>query len=127
MIRGTTDPQSSHAMVVMTPGNGVAFQHRDAPGGFSFGIDLPGISVPHWVRITRQPIAGPPGRFEFSGFHSFDGVNWISMGPAAVVAMDSKALAGMAVTSHTVTSNDPNDIVGLEELNEATFERISLQ
>src|SRR6185437_7778680 len=38
MIRATLDADSAHAMVVVTPGNGVAFQHRPAKGAPSVHV-----------------------------------------------------------------------------------------
>jgi hypothetical protein len=127
MIRDTLDPRSPHAMVVMTPGKGVAFQHRDAQGGASSNTNLAEITTPHWVRVRRDPVAGRPGQFLLSGFHSSDGVAWQPLGQPVQVGMGGDALAGMAVTSHTVTTDDPNSLVGIEELNVATFERVDLE
>jgi hypothetical protein len=115
-------------MVVMTPTNGVAFQHRDARAAASVSFSIPGVKLPHWARVVRDPVPGQLGRFRFIGFHSDDGIAWLQVGQPVEFGMADKHLAGLAVTSHTVTNpNDPNRIIGLEELNESTFESVELQ
>ncbi|MFB0552588.1 MAG: hypothetical protein ACETWQ_04650, partial [Phycisphaerae bacterium] len=55
MIRDTLEPGSRHAMVVVTPGNGVAFQYRDnADGASSTAAQETGITAPQWVKIERS-------------------------------------------------------------------------
>jgi hypothetical protein len=127
MLRESLDPQSPHAMVVMTPENGVAFQHRDSHAAASINFNIAGVKLPHWVRIVRDPVPGQAGRFRFTGFHSADGSNWFQVDQPVEFGMAGQHLAGLAVTSHTVTTNDPNSIIGLEELNESTFESVELQ
>jgi len=54
MVRETLDPNSRHAMVVVTPESGVAFQYREHTGGDSEQSGrVAGITAPHWVRLTR--------------------------------------------------------------------------
>jgi hypothetical protein len=119
MIRDTLDPGSRHATVVLTPGNGVAFQQRLTAGGFSTNMNLAGVASPHWVRVVCESVVGQAGQFRLSGLHSFDGVNWAPVGPPIVLGLGAAVKAGLVVSSHTVTTNEPNSLIGLEELNPA--------
>jgi hypothetical protein len=125
MVRATLDPDSPNALVALTPGNGVTFQQRRAKGGPSTAAFTTGFAAPRWLRLVAEPVAGQPGQFRFSGFHSADGAGWVQVGTPVVFALGIGPLAGLAVCSHTVTSTDPHD-VGLEELNLSTFDEVSL-
>jgi hypothetical protein len=104
MIRDTLDADSPHAMVVVTPGRGAAFQHRPAKGAASNHMPFTRpVAAPFWVRVTRTP---QNGLFAFRGFVSPDGNNWEQVGTEVHVPMGAHALAGMAVTAHTDPPND---------------------
>ncbi|MHC4207623.1 MAG: PA14 domain-containing protein, partial [Planctomycetota bacterium] len=47
MIRETLDPDSSHAMMVVTPGSGASFQRRPGTGATSLNTDSAGIVAPY--------------------------------------------------------------------------------
>ena len=104
MIRENLDADSPHAMVVITPGRGAAFQHRPTKGATS--NDMPftrPVATPFWVRVTRTP---QDASFVFRGFVSPDGNNWEQVGTEVHISMGAHALAGMAVTAHTDPPND---------------------
>jgi hypothetical protein len=76
--------------------------------------------------LTRSYNNERTGKFQFSGFHSADGINWLLIGQITIT-MGGGANAGLADCTHTVTANEPNSIIGLEELNVSTFEHVDLQ
>ncbi len=92
MIRERLDATSAHAMMIVTPGNGVAFQFRNSTAGPSAGSTLPGINAPRWVRIVRQ-------QNTITGFESVDGSNWNEVG-SAYIPMAEEVYIGLCVTSH---------------------------
>jgi hypothetical protein len=118
MIRESLDADSPHAMVVVTPGQGAAFQHRPAKGAASNHMPFTRpVAAPFWVRIMRIP---QDGSFVFRGFVSPDGKNWEQVGTEVHIQMGAHALAGMAVTAHT---DPPNN--HLQDLCVAVIDRIT--
>lgn len=97
MIRETTAAGSARAMMVVTPGNGFAFQYRAATGGASASVSGPALNPApnNWVRLTRSGTL-------ISAYVSADGNTWTQVG-TAVVSMASSVSAGLAVTSHDNT------------------------
>jgi len=92
MIRETRDPGSRHAMVVVTTGNGVAFQRRTTTSGASTHTAGAAAKAPYWVKLVRQGST-------FIALQSQDGQSWSVIG-SDTVSMASSALVGLAVTSH---------------------------
>jgi hypothetical protein len=93
MIRASLDPGSPHAMVVVTPGNGVSFQRRLLAGGSSEDTTLPGPQAPYWVRLTRTGDT-------LAAAHSLTGVDpWADLG-TVTLPMSASVYIGLAVTSH---------------------------
>lgn len=92
MIRESLAPGSRHAMVVVTPGNGAAYQCRLTPGASSLHTAGPGLAAPAWVRIRRQGDV-------FIGSVSVDGQAWTEI-TRRTIAMPTDVLVGLAVTSH---------------------------
>jgi hypothetical protein len=98
MIRETLDPDSAHAMMVITPGQGAAFQFRPAKGSQSVNVSFATrVTAPCWVQLVRVPVASS---FNFVGSVSTDGVKWMQVG-STTFAMAANAFSGMAVTAHT--------------------------
>ncbi len=95
MIRETLETGSKHAMVVVTPSNGVSFQRRIETDGASTSTDAAGLTAPHWVRLTRTGSA-------FTAQQSADGEAWvdIEVAPALTISMANDVYIGLAVTSH---------------------------
>jgi hypothetical protein len=93
MIRETLNPDSSHAMIVVTPAQGVSFQRRPGTGATSLNTDAAGIVAPYWVKIERD-IAG-----NFTGYSSANGTTWELLGTEPI-PMSANAYVGLAVTSH---------------------------
>jgi len=107
MIRETLEPDSKHAMMLVSGGSGggKAFQHRPITGQPSFsahGGDQ--VTPPIWVKLSRVGDT-------FTGYYSFDGVNWIeqenwsldggvlAFNPATI-EMARDVYIGLFVTSH---------------------------
>ena len=102
MIREDLTPQSRHAFVCVTPGQGAAFQRRRDPGGTSFTTTQGGPTAPHWVRLDR----GFGG--VFTAWHSTDGINWTDVNDGGTgdswdtISMTDPVYVGLALTSHNV-------------------------
>ena len=94
MIRETLDPDSSHAMMVVTPASGISFQRRPNTGGTSIGDTTAGITAPYWVKIERD-IAG-----YITAYSSTNGSTWQMLGVPESIQMGSNVNIGLAVTSH---------------------------
>ena len=78
MVRESLASNSKHAMTVVTPANGVAFQWRDTTGGNSGNVNSSGVAEPsYWVRVTRI------GNI-LAGFASSNGANWTQISSATV-------------------------------------------
>jgi regulation of enolase protein 1 (concanavalin A-like superfamily) len=92
MIRESLNANSSHAMVVVTPGNGVSFQRRASTGSSSFDTNHSGLSAPYWVRIVRSGNT-------FTAYRSSDGTNWTTIA-SQTITMSTTVYIGLAVTSH---------------------------
>ena len=94
MIRETLDPDSAHAMMVVTPGSGVSFQRRPGTGATSIDDTTGGITAPYWIKIERD-LAG-----NFKAYSSADGSSWQMQGLAEPIQMASNVYIGLALTSH---------------------------
>jgi hypothetical protein len=93
MIRETLDPGSIHAMMVVTPAQGVSFQRRFMTDSTSSDTTTGGIEAPHWVKIERD-LAG-----NFTAYHSTNGSIWEMQG-SENIQMSSNVYIGLALTSH---------------------------
>ena len=94
MIRDTLDPNSMHAMAVVTPGQGVSFQYRTSTAGGSEETTQAGITAPLWVKLERR-IGG-----ELAASYSTDGSSWTPLGSAVAIGMAGDVYVGLALTSH---------------------------
>ena len=94
MIRETLNPDSAHAMMVVTPASGVSFQRRPATADTSVGDTVAAIAAPHWVKIDRT-ISG-----NFTASHSTNGTTWEMVGTPQGIPMSSNVYIGLALTSH---------------------------
>ncbi|NJO00508.1 MAG: T9SS type A sorting domain-containing protein [Bacteroidia bacterium] len=93
MIRESAAADAKHAMIVVTPSNGVSFQYRSTTGGSMAQQSTPGVA-PKWLRLVRS------GNI-FSAFHSDDPTTkgWTSWGTIQI-SMSENVLIGLALTSH---------------------------
>jgi hypothetical protein len=119
MIRERLDGTSPHAMMVVTPGSGAAFQFRSADGGASANVSFPNpMAAPCWVRLVR---AGTSAAYTFTGSVSIDSTNWTQVGQATF-AMNTSAFAGMPVCAHSSNTNP-----ALQDLCVAVIDKMTLQ
>ena len=94
-IRATTDAGSIHAMLVATPGNGVAFQFRSNTNDYMTHSGAGAASFPNaWVRLIRNgnTITAYKGT-------DAEGTNWEQVGSVTLELPDS-VLVGLLVTAH---------------------------
>lgn len=93
MIRETQDPDSKHAMLVLTPDNGSSFQYRSSTGG-SMSSTTPGDgpTVPYWVKLVRFGDL-------LASYKSADGTTWAHVASQSV-PMAQDVWIGLCVTSH---------------------------
>jgi hypothetical protein len=123
MIRQGLDATSPHAMMVITPGNGAAFQFRAAQGGASTNVSFPApaggtlLAAPCWVQLVRS---GTAAAYTFTGSVSTDGVTWSQVGQTTF-AMTAAAFAGMPVCAHA-----SNTQPALQDLCVATIDKVTL-
>ena len=94
MIRDTLDPNSAHAMVAVTPVNGVWFGRRIAAGQSSTSIKDPKVAAPVWVKLERS-LGGL-----VRAYYSADGSTWTPLGSPEPIIMNMPVYIGLALTSH---------------------------
>lgn len=109
MMRETLAAGSRHALMCLTPGNGLAFQRRTATGGTSVHTSGGASGAPIWVRLVRSGNT-------ITAFRSTNGTSWIQVA-TDTVAMASQIFVGLAVTSHAnsvinVSTFDNVQVVG---------------
>ncbi|MHC4203190.1 MAG: hypothetical protein ACYSTT_00955 [Planctomycetota bacterium] len=94
MIRETLNPDSKHAMMIVSAASGVSFQRRIEVGGDSTSDTTGDITAPYWVKIERD-IAG-----NFTASSSANGSTWEMQGVWENISMSSNVYVGLALTSH---------------------------
>jgi len=98
MIRETLDPDSTHAMVFVTPGQGVVFEYRPLTGDNNLGAagQQTGITAPYWVKLERS-ISG-----SFTASYSANGTTWQQLPNTSManIQMNANVYIGLAVTAH---------------------------
>jgi type II secretory pathway pseudopilin PulG len=92
MIRETLTGGSKHAMMVVTPGNGTAFQRRTTTDGISTHTAGSVVTAPYWVKLIRRGNT-------LTGYESPNGAVWTQVG-SDTVTMASSVYIGLCVTSH---------------------------
>jgi len=92
MIRNTLDANSSHAMMVMSAANGLAFQRRTSTGGSSSHTAGTNTNAPYWVRLTRSGS-------RLTAYESQTGANWAQVG-TVTISMPDPVYVGLMVTAH---------------------------
>lgn len=105
MIRDSLETTSSHALLAVTPENGMAFQNRPSEGSISFHTDVGPHSFPVWIRLERIGTA-------ITAYRSEDGSNWVDVGTTSP-AMEETDYIGVFLTSHNNAA-----------LGEATFDNL---
>jgi regulation of enolase protein 1 (concanavalin A-like superfamily) len=96
MIRASVDEGSPHAFMLVSAGNGYAFQRRVQTASGSRHTSGGSDAAPKWVRLVR---AGD----KFSAYTSGDGIKWRLVGVERI-PMGTQVMAGLAVSSHVATA-----------------------
>jgi regulation of enolase protein 1 (concanavalin A-like superfamily) len=91
MIREDLSASARQASVIVSPGNGVAFEWRAAPGSASSYVGASG-SAPQWLKLVRTGTT-------ISAYVSPDGSTWTPVG-TTTLNTGSTVYIGLAVTSH---------------------------
>lgn len=92
MFRETLLPDSRHAFMCVSAGNGAALQYRTTAAGDSGSATPFGSGPPRWLRLVRSGST-------FTGYASADGITWTQAG-TATLALPATIQVGLAVTSH---------------------------
>jgi regulation of enolase protein 1 (concanavalin A-like superfamily) len=92
MIRATTAPGSMHGFMLVSGGNGSAFQRRPTTNGSSLHTSGVGTSPPWWVRLDRIGNT-------LKAYESADGETW-SLVATQTTALPPTILVGLGVGSH---------------------------
>ena len=92
MIRATTAPGSMHGFMLVSGGNGSAFQRRPTTNGSSLHTSGVGTSPPWWVRLDRVGNT-------LKAYESADGETW-SLVATQTTALPPTILVGLGVGSH---------------------------
>jgi hypothetical protein len=91
-MRNSLSSESRHAIMIMSAGNGAAFQRRVQDGGSSTHTAGRNFRAPHWVRLVRT------GNI-FTGYESTDGSDWHIV-DSENISMNASIFIGLAVTAH---------------------------
>ncbi|MBA3699994.1 MAG: DUF4038 domain-containing protein [Planctomycetes bacterium] len=92
MIREGTAGNARHALMAVTPGNGVAFQRRTTTGGASAHTAASRATAPVWLRLVRTGNV-------ITGYESGNGTSWVQAG-SLTLALTGDVRIGLCVTSH---------------------------
>jgi|GEM_PF-190187 len=103
MIRESLNADAKHAMLVVTPGNGVSFQRRTLASDASAFNAVAGIQTPQWLKLTRTGDV-------FTAQYSPDGSVWQDVTATdeagnridVSIPMSGAVYIGLALTSHNV-------------------------
>jgi len=101
MIRSGLTPLDLQVDMIGAPSNRIEWMYRATAGGGTteVALDVNSIQLPHWVKLTRQGNT-------FTGYHSTDGVNWVSItegdstSSSVEIQMAGTVYIGLVVTSH---------------------------
>src|SRR5439155_17874933 len=89
-----SDPSSPHAMIIVSPSKGIAFQRRTSEGGVSVSTQGPALTAPVWLRMVRM------GSTVKAYYRKNTTDLWTLLGQETFTNFDPLANIGMAVTSH---------------------------
>ena len=95
MIRGALTADSAQALMLVSPGKGLAFQRRLTQGGVSTSTSGGAGVAPAWVRLQRQGNT-------ISAYRSSDGTAW-TLVASDTFTIGADVYVGLAVSSHDNT------------------------
>jgi hypothetical protein len=111
MLREKLEAGSRNVALLLVPRSGVRLSARAQEGrGSASKLNASVKAAPCWVKLVRSGNT-------FTGFVSQDGETWDAVGGSVTVEMESKAFAGLAVTSG---SRDES------RLHTSTFDQVSI-
>ncbi len=93
MYRESLAPNAATVYLCVTPSNGVLSEVRKTSGGTASSTKDTSITLPCWLRISRQGDT-------FTSAVSMDGASWKQIGTPETVPLSPKAHVGLAATSH---------------------------
>jgi len=101
MIRSGLAALDLQVDMIGAPSGRIEWMYRSSAGAATTEVDTGegSIAMPHWVKLTRQGST-------FTGWHSTDGVNWVSItegdptSSSVDILMPSPVYIGLVVTSH---------------------------
>lgn len=110
MLRESASPQARHAMLVVTPGQGSAFQRREQPAGGTLHTAGPAVTAPYWLRLRWKDQ-------EVAASVSMDGREWKEIA-RATVPFDGPVLPGLCLSGHNAhaEANTAFDAVKIENI-----------
>ena len=92
MIRGSEAPDSPQAIMVVTPGQGSAFQSREAVGQMVRHSSGPAVTAPYWVRLAWKDGA-------VTASTSGNGKTWTEL-DRTLISFDGPVLPGLCLSGH---------------------------
>jgi hypothetical protein len=107
MFRESFAANAKHAFMLLSPGNGLAFQRRISPGGTSTNTGGGAATAPRWVRLVRSGST-------FTAYSSTNGTSWTTVG-SDTISMSNSVIVGLAVTAHNNAA-----------LNTSTFDNVAV-
>ncbi len=110
MIRESVDPESRHAMMVVTPGQGSAFQRREHPASGSIHMPGPAVTAPYWLRLRWKD-------GKVAALVSPDAKRWTEVGQVDL-PFEGPVLPGLCLSGHSASAEADAafDSVKVEEL-----------
>lgn len=108
MIRNSLNADSAHALVGVSPQNGVNFTSRSSTGGTSSRTLGATIDSPVYLRMVKS------GN-DFAGYQSVDGINWTLVGKVNIPSISNTFYVGFAVCSYSYGN-----------LSTASFDNVSI-
>jgi hypothetical protein len=109
MIRQSTAANSAHAMLLISPNNGIHFQYRTSNGGSSGDAGSFSAVAPYWLRLAKT-------NSTFTAYRSPDNLTWTQVGGAVTIAMPLNVLVGMPLASHS-DGNTANVLIDSVNIN----------
>ena len=94
MIRENLTAGSRHVMTIVTPGKGIAMQHRSAQGGITVQDAAVAGAAPAWVRLMLARATST-----FTSSWSADGEHWTVLGSVQVPFSTTPFYIGLPVSS----------------------------
>ena len=108
MVRQNSQVDSPHAILVVTPGQGSAFQRREAAGLGTLHTAGPAVTAPFWMRLAWN-------HGEVIASTSADGKTWKETG-RTLVAFSGPVLPGLCLSGHQA-----------QETAAASFDQVRLE